>query len=410
MNYKLRKIRQHFNHPKLKDVEAITALECAKLQNQIKKDSSIGIAVGSRGIRNISEIVKTVVDQVKKYNGKPFIIPAMGSHGGATAEGQIEILNALGISEESMGCPIKSSMETIKLESKLKCEVHIDRYAYESDGVILINRVKPHSDFHADFESGLIKMLVIGLGKHQGALSIHKYGIDGLINLMPLAGKELLKTNKVIGGIAIVENALDETMSIKALTDKQFLTEEPLLLKIATKHMPSLPIDNIDILIVDQIGKDISGTGMDPNIIGRLKIDGLKDPEKPNIKKIILLGITKKSHGNGNGVGFADVITKDLFTKIDLDATYANVITSTFLERAKIPLMASTPKQAFEIAQRSAGPIDDDKLKIIYIKDTLNIENIYVTESVIKEIKKNHEIATKADDLFDDQGNINLTF
>ncbi len=236
--------------------------------------------------------------------------------------------------------------------------VFMDKNAYESDGVILINRIKPHTDYHAKYESGLVKMAVIGLGNEKQASAIHSYGVYGLSTLIPLTAKQIFSTGKILGGIALVENAYDDTMLVNVLKTDDFFEQEPVLLDIARKNMPALPVNDIDVLIIDQMGKDISGVGIDTNIIGRTKIVGQEEPENPNIKAIMVLDLTDHSHGNAIGIGLSDVITKKLYDKIDFSATYSNAVTSSFLERAKIPIVADNDKEAFEIALRSCGYLE----------------------------------------------------
>ncbi len=254
--YKFTKIRQQFARESLADIEQTVHQQIAAKLN-IAPGASIAITVGSRGINNIARIAKATVEAVKAKGGNPFIIPAMGSHGGATAEGQREILASYNVTEAAMGCPIRSSMDVVKIESDLEMSVFMDKHAYESDGVILLNRIKPHTAYHGEFESGLVKMSVIGLGKERLASEIHTYGIYGLKTLLPQAGRVVLASGKIILGVGIVENAYDETAIIEALTPQEIITREPELLAIAKELMPSFPLNEIDVLIVDQIGKNM---------------------------------------------------------------------------------------------------------------------------------------------------------
>ncbi|MCK5072715.1 MAG: hypothetical protein KAQ98_04760 [Bacteriovoracaceae bacterium] len=396
MTPKLIKVKIHFKSNRIDDVSAAVDSEFKKKFPKIKKGARIGIACGSRGISNLQEIVKRTVENVKKSGGEPFIIPAMGSHGGARADGQKKVLESLGITEKQVGASVVSSMEVIELKNDgLPVRVYFSKDAWKSDGTILINRIKPHTDFHSSHESGLVKMSVIGLGKHEGALEIHSFGVCGLKNHMPNAAKVIMESGKIIMGLALVENSFDETAVVKALSADEILSYEPSLLQIARKNMPCLPSNEIDLLVVKNQGKDISGTGMDPNIIGRMKIRDVPEPTSPCIKSIIVTDITDGSHGNAVGVGFADVITKKLFDKIDFQATYENVITSTFLERGKIPIVADNPQKACETAIRSLGEFDPDKIRIVYIKDTLHLSEIYVSKAVYEDIKD--EVTTISD-------------
>lgn len=357
-NIRLTKIRQHFANNGLADVKGEVSKELLRLKPLIKPGGSIAVAVGSRGIKNILLIVKEVTDFIKANNANPFIVPAMGSHGNAIAENQAQILADYGISEETIGVPVRSSMDVIELpKGDSPAAVFIDKNAYNADGIILINRIKPHTDYHGSYESGLVKMMVIGLGKEKQASAIHSYGVYGLAELIPVVAREILKTGKILGGLAIVENAFDETMMVSALLSDEFFEKEPSLLKMAKDNMPFIPADNIDLLIIDEMGKNLSGVGVDPNIIGRMKIYGQPEPLRPAVKSIIITDITKESHGNAIGVGLADVIPKRLYNKIDFPSTYTNGITSSFYERIKIPVIAETDREAFSIALRGCGYI-----------------------------------------------------
>lgn len=400
--YKFTKIRQQFARESLADIEQTVHQQIAAKLN-IAPGASIAITVGSRGINNIARIAKATVEAVKAKGGNPFIIPAMGSHGGATAEGQREILASYNVTEEAMGCPIRSSMDVVKIESDLEMSVFMDKHAYESDGVILLNRIKPHTAYHGEFESGLVKMSVIGLGKERLASEIHTYGIYGLKTLLPQAGRVVLASGKIILGVGIVENAYDETAIIEALTPQEIITREPELLAIAKDLMPSFPLNEIDVLIIDQIGKNISGSGMDPNVIGRMRINGEADPDFPNVKVIVITDLTEPSHGNACGIGLADVTTKRLLNKIDWDATYMNAVTSGFYEHSMLPVVAETDQQAFEWGIRASHDPHRPK-RIVRIKDTLHVSEMYVSEAALEEVKDRVEIIKEAGDLFDAQG------
>ena len=404
-NFRLTKIRQHFPKNGLADVKGEVSKELLRLKPLIKPGASIAVAVGSRGIKNIVLIVKEVVEFIRANNANPFIVPAMGSHGNAIAENQAQILADYGISEETTGVPVRSSMEVIELpQGDSPAAVFMDKNAHNSDGVILINRIKPHTDYHGSYESGLVKMTVIGLGKEKQASAIHSYGVYGLTELIPVVAKQLLSAGKIIGGLAIVENAFDDTMTVSALRADEFFEKEPSLLKAAKENMPFIPADNIDLLIIDEMGKNLSGVGVDPNIIGRMKIYGQPEPLRPAVKSIIIADITKESHGNAIGVGLADVIPRRLFNKIDFPSTYTNGITSSFYERIKIPVIAETDLEAFNIALRGCGYIKKGEEKVVRIKNTLHLEELYVSDTVLEIIKDSDkiEILKKDTELFRD--------
>jgi len=387
--YRLTKVRNHFPDNSLKDVKTVCKKELVKLSGIIKKDSSIAIGVGSRGIHNLGVVVKEVVDFVKEQGAHPFIIPAMGSHGGATSEGQLEVLIGYDITEKTMGAPIRSSMEVVELTGKNSTDhIYMDKNAFHSDGIILINKIKPHTDFHATYESGLVKMAVIGLGKEKGAEAIHYFGVRGLTDLIPQVANVIFNSGKILAGIALVENGYDKTMKVQAIPGNSVMKEEVGLLDLARANRPELPSDNIDVLLIDQMGKNISGVGIDTNIIGRIKIFGQPEPIRPSIKSIVVSDLTDESHGNATGIGLADIITKNLYNKIDFDITYKNIETSSFLERGKIPFVVENDFKALELALRNCGNVSSGE-RIIRIKNTLHLDELYVSDAILNELKYN---------------------
>lgn len=314
------KVRQHFERRGITDLPAHVSREVGRMlaARAIRPGSRIAIAVGSRGINHIPEIVAQVVAEVRKAGGEPFIIPAMGSHGGGTAEGQAEVLKNLGVTAERVGAPIISSLDVVQIgETEEGLPVYLDKNAAGADGIILVNRVKAHTDFHGPTESGLIKMLCIGLGKHKQATLVHYYGVYGLLELIPKMARVVLAKASIICGVAVVEDAYDEPARVIALAPPEIEAREKELLLESKALMPSLPFDALDVLVVDRLGKNISGTGMDTNIIGRLMIRGEKEPDSPRINKIVLLDLTEETHGNALGVGLADFTTRRLVEKID---------------------------------------------------------------------------------------------
>ncbi len=396
---KLHCVRQQFPRPRIPVPQLGSVVReqlstCAsRLTRPIGAGASIAIAVGSRGIANIDGITRSVVDQLLSLRAKPFIIPAMGSHGGATAEGQLEVLASYNITPETMGCPIRSSMEVVELDrGGLANPLFMDRFAAESDGVILINRIKPHTDFHGRYESGLVKMAVIGLGKERQAGTMHSWGIHGLRDLIPLSAERVFGTGKILAGIGIVENAYDETAIVEAIPGREILSREPELLDAAKQNMPRLPVDEIDVLMVDYLGKNISGSGIDTNIIGRIRIDGEPEPASPRIRSIVVCDLTPETHGNACGMGLADVVTRRFADKIDFKTTNTNIITSGFLERGKLPVVADTDRHAFEIALRAAGCRDVEKARVIRIQDTLHLSEMFVSAALMREIEGREDI------------------
>ena len=392
---KVAKIRQKFEVESITDVSKVIEeqFQAVEANQKIKPGMEIAITVGSRGIANIDRIVKAIADEIKKREATPFIIPAMGSHGGATAEGQVEVLEGLNVTEETTGCEIRSSMEVVEIgETSAGIPVYIDKHAYHADGIIVMNRVKPHTDFKKDIESGVLKMASIGMGKHKQALALHTYGIKGIRDMMPEVGKVAIANSNTLYGIAVVENALEETAIIEVMEPEQIQDRERKLLRRAFELMPSLPIDQIDILVVDEIGKNYSGTGMDTNIIGRIRVLGVEEPEKPSIKYLIASNLSEASHGNALGIGLADLTTKRLFEKIDMKAMNENVITSTFLDRAKIPIVLDSDREALTAALRATWGVKDEETRFVRIPNTLHIGEMIVSEVLYHELKDQSNI------------------
>ena len=406
-NLHLYTIRQKFGGEVCGDIEGTVAREFGRSGLRLRPGSRIALAVGSRGIANIDRIVRAAAACIREAGGVPFIVPAMGSHGGATAEGQARVLAGYGISEETVGVPITSSMEVVSLASGgLDNKVFMARAAYEADGIVLINRIKPHTDFHGDYESGLVKMAVIGLGKHAAATDLHSFGANGLRERLPLTFKKIAETGKILLGLAVVENPRDETALIEAVPGKLILEREPSLLDLARRNMPSLPVEDIDVLIVDRMGKEISGVGMDPNIIGRIRIGGQEEPASPRITTIAVSGLTPHSYGNAIGVGLADVITRRLFDAIDFNAMYVNARTSRFLERVKVPFIAENDIDAFAVALNACGNKAPGAERFVRIRDTLHLAEVQVSEAVYREIKNSVELVKGAENIYDEQGNL----
>jgi hypothetical protein len=404
---KLCKISRQFRGESVQDIDGSLRGEPALRELTVKRGARLAVAVGSRGIANLARIVKSTVEILREKGAEPFIVPAMGSHGGATAEGQTALLASLGITESSVSGPIRSSMEVAPLgQGGCGIELCMDQNAFQSDGIVLINRIKPHTDFHGQYESGLVKMAVIGLGKERQAQAIHRYGVPGLRDLVPRAATDVFGTGKILLGLAIVENASDETMRIVALPGPEILSREPELLELARANLPRLPVEKLDVLIVDRLGKNISGTGMDTNVIGRIRIHGEPEPISPQIGAIVVTDLTEESHGNATGVGLADVTTRRLFNKIDFHVTNRNVVTSSFLERGKIPLVAGTDAEAVEFALRSIGGAVGAQPRVLRIRDTLHLGQLYASDALLEELSRRTEIHIlgPAVEAFDENG------
>jgi hypothetical protein len=409
---KMAKVRQIMDqsHIPIADIPKTVKeeLERAGMRGRIKPGMSVAITAGSRGIANIAIITKAIVDYVKDCGGEPFVFPAMGSHGGATAKGQLEILASYGITEDFLGCPIKSSMEVVEIgTTETGMPVYVDKHAYEADGIILCGRVKAHTAFRGPYESGILKMAVIGMGKQKGADTVHQDGFYELGKMLPIIAKVIFDKTKILGAVAIIENAFDQTCLIKGMLKEEVFEEEPKLLIESKKRMGRIYFDNIDVLVVDRIGKDISGDGMDPNITGRFAVPYIEGDIK--VQRIVVLDLTDETHGNCNGIGLADVTTKRLVDKIDVDATYPNIVTSTVLNTAKVPMFTHSDKTSIQVALATCNYIDRENPRIVRIRDTRNVEKIYISEAILEEARSNEniEILEEPKDWdFNEEGNL----
>ncbi len=352
------------------------------------KGKDIALAVGSRGIDRLPDLVRGVVGLVKAGGGRPFIIPAMGSHGGANAEGQVLVLEQLGITERAMGCPLISNMETVVVgRTPDGLPAYCDKLAVESGGVIIINRVKAHTSFQGDFESGLHKMLAIGLGKEDGARLLHQRGSDGLRDDMPRIARIVAGAIPFLAGVLVVEDGYHRLGHLEVLTAAD-LDREKGLLTLAKSLAPGLPLDDLDLLIVDCIGKNYSGTGMDTNVIGRLRISGQPEPGFPRIGVIVALDLSDASGGNALGIGLADFTVKKLVDKIDFALTAKNVFTTGFLERGKVPLAFPDAETALEAARLHVARLGGKgPLRALRIRNTLELETLWASESVLDEVR-----------------------
>ena len=404
------KCLQKFDRNYIQDIpkEINGQLDRQEFRSLIKPGMSIAIPCGSRGVNNIAVILKTIVDYCKARGAEPFIFPAMGSHGGATPEGQLEIVHALGVTEQTMGCPIKATMEVVPIGKTPEGHtVFIDRYASQADGIIVVGRIKAHTAFHGTFKSGLMKMMTIGLGKQHGAEVCHLTGFKHMARLVPMFGKVILQNAPVLFGVGIVENAYEDTAIIKCLKPEEFETAEPELLKKAKSIMGRLLIDKIDLLIVDQIGKDISGDGADPNVTGAFLTPyasgGL------TAQRRVVLDLTESTHGNANGVGLFDATTKRLFQKADNSKAYPNAITSTEIKAVKMPMIMENDKDCISVGLKTCNERDDDGPKIIRIKNTLELSHIYISEVLIPFAQSHPNLELIGDPepfAFDAQGNL----
>lgn len=404
------RVRQTFDATEVSDVVAKIRqeLEQEKIRSLVKPGMRIAVGAGSRGISNYALIIKQVVDYLKECGAEPFIVAAMGSHGGATAEGQREILNGYGITEENMGCPLKISMETKVIgQTEEGHPVHIDKYAAEADGIIVVNRIKPHTAFRGDWESGLMKMLAIGIAKQKGAEFCHAKGFKHMAHMVPLFGSAIIRNSNLLFGVALLENAYDHTADIVALTGEEFLTKEPELLKRAKAYMPRILIDECDLLVVDEIGKNISGDGMDPNISGTFATPYASGGITS--QRVAVLDITEESHGNGVGWGMADCSTKRAFDKFDGEMSYPNSLTCLVTQVIKMPMILKNDKECIQAAIKTLADVDFDHIRMVRIKNTLSMAEIEVSVDLLDKVAENPNmqvVSEPYDLVFDEQGNL----
>lgn len=385
-------VRQKFDdtHIPVEEIPDVvkTQLDRTEIKEKIRPGMEIAITVGSRGVANIPVIIKAIGDFVKSQGATPFLVPAMGSHGGATAEGQRAVIEGYGVTEEATGCEIRSSMETALIgETPNGMPVRIDKNAYEADGIIVCGRVKPHTGFRGPYESGIMKMMAIGLGKQFGAEIIHWDGFGHFKEYIPMFGNAILKNAPVLCGVALLENAYDKTREIVSLTPQEIIDEEPKLLLRAKSYMPRILFDSCDVLIVDQMGKNISGDGMDPNISGRFPTPYADGGIKA--QRVVALDLTEQSHGNACGIGLADVTTRRLFNKMDFEQTYPNAITNTVVEEMKIPMIMESDKLAVQIALKSCVEIDHQNPRVVRIHTTMDMDEIQISAGLVEEARQN---------------------
>ncbi len=384
---KMLRARQRFNAVELADVNVTIAAEFGKFDHVDLKGKSVAIGIGSRGIRSQKPVVVAVVRELKARGAEPFIVPAMGSHGGGSAEGQQRIVEGYGLGADDLGIPLKSSLDVVEVarvadDMGLFC----DRNAYEADYIVPVNRVKPHTSFRGRNESGICKMLCIGLGKHTGAVEMHRRGMDRFGELLPIAVPAYLENTNVLFGVAIVENGYEKLAHAELVPPADFVERDAALLEQAKALIPRLLLDNIDILIVDQIGKNISGAGMDPNVTGR-NSSMSKDFSDIDIHRILVRGLTEETEGNATGIGVADITTQALVRKMDWTKTYVNLVTAGVPAGASLPLVANNDREALFIAMRSCPMITPESARIIRIENTLDLGEIWVSEAYEDEVR-----------------------
>ncbi|HBO46390.1 MAG TPA: [Fe-S]-binding protein [Planctomycetaceae bacterium] len=395
------RVRQHFDATRLDDVQGEVERQLARLElgSRIRPGQSVAVTVGSRGIANLATIIQAAVEHLRRLGGEPFLVPAMGSHGGATAEGQRRLIESYGVTETAVGCPIRSGMETVVVcRTTEGTPVHFDRHAFEADHVLVCNRVKPHTMFAGPIESGLIKMMLIGLGNREGAgvyhRAIQQYSFAQIIRS---AASEVLTRCRIVAGLAIVENAFDETARIEAIRPDEFESREPELLLLARRLMPRLPFDDVDLLLVDRIGKDISGTGMDTNIIGRKFNDhGATGDETPRVRRIAVRGLSTPG-GNALGIGMAEFCRSRILREADWHATRTNVLTSGHIGAAMPPLDYETDREMIETALSTVGLVEPTDARVLWIRDTLHLAEVECSTAYLAEARHRDNLEVLAE-------------
>ncbi len=408
------RVRQKFDATRVLDIpaEVHSQLASLKLGSKIRAGQTVAITAGSRGIAHIDQIIRAAVDHVKSLGGIPFIVPAMGSHGGGTAAGQTQILEHYGITPEKMGCELRASMETVIVDRTPQgIPVHFDKHASQADHVLIVGRIKPHTGFVGDVESGLHKMMLIGLGKHEGAKIYHRAIADySFMEIIMAVGASVIQKCRVAGGIGIVENAYDETALIEAVPPEQFLARETELLKLAIRWLPRLPFNYCDLLIVDRIGKNISGTGLDTNVVGR-KYNDHAATERDNVrcKRIFVRGLTEETHGNATGIGLSEFTNQRTADAIDRKITAINCITGLHPTAAMIPIAFDTDREVISNALHTCGLVEPPQSKVIQIPDTLHLAEVLVSEAYLPEFAGRtdlEKLSEPTDMAFDARGDL----
>lgn len=375
------RVRQTFSRPLVEDIpaEVQSQLSALDLARKIRPGQSVAISVGSRGIANIAPIIRSAVEHLRGLDAEPLLVPAMGSHGGGTAEGQRQVIESYGVTEDFCGCPIRSGMETVVVcDAPEGFPVHFDRHAFEADHVLVCGRVKPHTHFKGNIESGLMKMMLIGLGKHEGAKVYHRaiqdYSFDQIVRSV---AREVLARCGVVAGLAILENGYDETAKIAAVEPDEFEPREIKLLELAKSWMPKLPFDRADILLIDQMGKNISGTGLDTNIVGRTASEHAAGPDEfPKVKRIAVRGLTPQTHGNAAGIGTAEFCRTRLLRQMDVDVTRVNCITAGYPAAAIPALDYETDREILDQLLPIGGLALPPDAKLMWIPNTLHVVDV----------------------------------
>jgi len=391
------RVLQRFERPRVDDVPAEVEAQLAALdlRSTIRPGQSVAVTAGSRGIANIHLIIRAIVDHLKRLRAQPFIVPAMGSHGGGTAEGQLEIISNYGITESYCGCPVRASMETVVVcHAAEGFPVHFDRQAFDADHVVVCGRVKPHTGFVGDIESGLMKMMLIGLGKHEGARIYHRAIQDySFGRIVRSVAREVLSRCRIAAGVAIVENGYDETAKISAVAPADFEAREKRLLVLAKKWMPRLPFERADLLLIDEIGKDISGAGMDTNVVGRKYLDHVASAdESPKVRIIVVRGLSAATHGNATGIGLAEFALTRAVEAMDVHATRTNCLTAGYVTAAMVPVHYPTDREVLAAALPTIGLTDPPDARLMWIRNTLDVAEVECSVAYLDEARRRDDL------------------
>lgn len=394
-------IRQKFVSRPLDDIPAAVSggFRRAGVLERVRPGDKVAVACGSRGIANLSTIVRAVVEEFKSLRANPFVVPAMGSHGSATAEGQVQILAHYGITPDAIGCPIVSSMEAVEVgRSPEGIIAYVDREALSADHIVVVNRVKPHTEFEGRIESGLIKMICIGLGKHRGALHYHQAGVTfGMEHALRTGARVVISNCPVLCGVAIVEDGYGQTAVVEVIPAARIEAREEELLLLAKEWAPRLPFPRADVLIVEQMGKDISGAGMDTKVIGRVMSPYSPEPQWPRITRVVVLDVTPGSEGNCVGVGLADFTTRRLVEKVDRVPTYINAVAAQSPEKARIPPYYDTDEELLRECFATIGLVEPPRARVMRIKNTLHLEQLWISEAYLEEAKCREDLEILGD-------------
>ncbi|MFB6221552.1 MAG: DUF362 domain-containing protein [Halolamina sp.] len=381
-------VRYEPKTPELDDPAGAARAELDSLPlDDLPAGGTVAVGLGSRGIHDILPVARAVIDELRERGFEPVVVPAMGSHGGASAEGQRRTLAGIGLTEEALGCPIDASMETTLLgESAIGAPVPFSTAALDADGILVINRVKAHTNFTGRFESGLTKMATVGFGKQPGAKATHERALtEGYVPVLAAAYEVVREETPLLGGVAIVENFHDRTAVVEGVAAADLPEAEEPLKARADEYMPTLPYDDLDVLVVDEIGKDVSGAGMDTNVIGRYQVLNTGDPDTPDISRIVVRGLTEATHGNGNGIGLADVTTQRAVEQLDLDQVYTNALTSASLSKAKLPVVLPDDEHALDAALSAIGSYDPETVRVAWIRDTGHLSEFRVSAALAED-------------------------